>query len=129
MNTYFLRCRSSDLPTLLTLLLELGALIERPASDDVPSALEAAQGGHWEPIGPIERPTGEVGEEGTELTAPMRDADGEAWWHANLTTPMDLGASEELRRFYSADENGHPKAPARPHRVLAGWTHQTVVFR
>lgn len=137
MNTYFLRCKQADVQTLIALGITLGALVQHPGENGQPATITATHGGHWDVIGPIYRPTGELDDEGMPLTAPMLDDDGNPWWHANLTTPVDLGAVAaamatehpeiaeglaDLSRFFVVDEENRPKAPAQPYRVLAGWT-------
>jgi hypothetical protein len=98
-----------------------------------PAHTWATEGGAWDFIGPIHRPTGEVDDEGVPLTEPLTDPEGNVYWHANLLTPIDLRARAEalaaerpevaaaladVARFFPVDENGQPRAPSNPYRVF-----------
>jgi hypothetical protein len=85
----------------------------------------------------VYRPTGEtVVVDGIEtaLTEPVRDAQGNLYWHANLRTTIDLReraeakaasnpelaeALADLDRYFVTDESGQPKVPNEPAMVWA----------
>lgn len=115
MNTYFLRCVDTDLPTLIELGTTLGAL------QTVDGVTSATLGGAWDVIGPIEK----WDQPGT----PVKGPGNKVYIHANLRTPIDLRARAnelaaggngqivaalgQLNRFFSKvrkkpDQNGNP---------------------
>lgn len=134
MNMYYIRALPSDWTTLLALGQKLGAI-----TVDEEGTVQATQGGAWDYIGEIHKPTGAMltNSEGFEYPemAPVVDANGAAYWHANLITQLALGAVagelaaqdpavaaglENLGRFFLLDANGDATAPNQPHRVFAG---------
>ena len=125
MNTYFLRCKQADTETLIALGITLGALVEHPGEDGQPATVAATHGGHWEPIGAIYRVSGATDEEGRPILLPVPDPDGAPYWHANLTTPLNLPAlidPADWGRWFILDDQGQIRAPNTPARIPAGWT-------
>lgn len=129
MNHYYLRAVPATWSTLLTLGERLGAI------QTIEGATHATDGGAWDYIGEIHRPTGAVDEEGLPVLAPVTDAGGAVYLHANLLTPLDLRAAAEalapadpdiaqalatLGAFFVTDATGQAVAPAAPHRVFFG---------
>ena len=132
MNNYYIRCKQSDWSELLTLGEKLGAV---KVTDD---GVFATNGGAWDFIGEIHKPTGNTltdddGNQYPEI-APVLDPDGNPYWHANLITPLALGelaismqgdnpdiaaALAELGRFFLLDAEGNARLPTQPHRVWA----------
>jgi hypothetical protein len=136
MNTYFFRCKQSDAQTLIALGVTLGALVIHTSEETQEPIISATEGGHWDVVGTIYRPPGELDSESVPVTAPIVDEKGDPYWHANLTTPINLRKrAEELAvdrpeiaeglanigKFFVVDDKGNPKAPAQPHRIMAGW--------
>jgi hypothetical protein len=153
MNMYYIRFLPSDWQTLLTLGEKIGAIqLHYEQYDEVLDAegnvvsrigvgepiISATQGGAWDYIGVIQQPTGQVtvvdGEEVYEM-APVADANGMAYLHANLITPIALGEAAQqmagtdgeiaaalahLGKFFLLDAQGNACAPTMPHRVFAG---------
>jgi len=115
MNTYYLRTIAADFPAMLSIGTALGALT---IEEDVIHA----PGGCWDFIGPINKPTGAVikTEDGPlPVMAPKCDAQGNAYIHANLITPVDLSAGlANPSKFLLVDAEGNTVAPAKPHRVF-----------
>jgi hypothetical protein len=125
MSTYFLRCRQADAQALVELCASLGALVEHPAIDGQPASVTATRGGCWEPIGAIYRASGATDEDGREIMLPVPDPDGAPYWHANLTTAVNLPAlidSADWGRWFILDDQGQIRAPNSPARIPAGWT-------
>lgn len=138
---YFVRALPADWPLLVHLGEKLGALrVSQPPVDENGEPIgeptvSAAAPGAWDFLGVIHKPTGNMIEtEQGEVpeTAPVVDANGEAYWHANLRTTVNLGdvaqqlaesdpevaeAMSQLGRFFLLDEAGQPRAPSAPHRV------------
>ena len=132
MNNYYIRCKQSDWSELLALGEKLGAV---QVTDD---GVFATNGGAWDFIGEIHKPTGVTltdaeGNQYPEM-APVPDPDGNPYWHANLITPLALGelaismqgdnpdiaaALAELGRFFLLDAEGNARLPTSPHRVWA----------
>ena len=82
---YWIRCVESDVTQLVALGQQLGLL------DEDNNATENAK--VWHVLGAIHKPTGEtIVMDGIEVpvTTPEVDANGEAYWHANLTTSFNL---------------------------------------
>jgi hypothetical protein len=130
MNAYYIRCRAADVPQLLALGVLLGVLAEAEGAH-----VAAEPGIVWDVIGPVHEPTGETGEDGQPLSAPVCDADGVPYWHANLHTPFALleraqqlaaehpeiaEALGAIPRWFLVDAEGRARAPASPARVLFG---------
>lgn len=148
MNKYYIRTLPTDWPTLLKLGEKLGAITlsyETGQQTDKygnvttvnvgEPTVSATEGGAWDYIGEIQEPTGELDEEGNQLTATVTDVNGIAYWHANLITPLALGelaASMQgtdaevaeglanLAKFFLLDAQGNARAPSKPTRVFAG---------
>lgn len=148
MNKYYIRTLPTDWDTLLKLGEKLGAIAlhyETEQQIDKDGAVtkvnvgkpivSATEGGAWDFIGEIQVPTGELDKEGNPITAPVTDANGVAYWHANLITPLALGelaasmqgTDEEiaeglanLAKFFLLDAQGNARAPTQPTRVFAG---------
>lgn len=148
MNKYYIRTIPSDWPTLLKLGEKLGAITlnyetEQQTDEDGnvttinvgEPIVSATEGGAWDFIGEIYKPTGELDKDGNPLTSPVTDANGVAYWHANLITPLALGelaasmqgTDEEiaeglanLSKFFLLDAQGNARAPSQPTRVFAG---------
>lgn len=138
MHLYYLRCIEADVPSLLGLGKTLGAL--RDVEDDQGNVKTVAtEGGALDIIGPIysaPTPTGVLDAFGVEIFqqgAPKADADGNAYWHANLLTPVDLRATAEqleythpeiaaglaaVGKFFVTDATGAAVPPAQPARVF-----------
>ena len=132
MNNYYIRCKQSDWPELLALGEKLGAV---KVTDE---GVFATNGGAWDYIGEIHKPTGVMltdadGNQYPEM-APVLDPEGVPYWHANLITPLALGelaismqgdnpdiaaALAELGRFFLLDAEGNARLPTQPHRVFA----------
>lgn len=148
---YYVRAVPSDWPLLLSLGEKLGALVvHRPTTShteedgtvvQVPAGdpiVAAAAPGAWDFIGELLRPTGNTvaGPDGAQMPemVPVADANGVAYWHANLRTTVHLGsvaremaqedpevaaAMSQLGRFFLLDEAGSPRLPKAPVRVWA----------
>jgi len=87
MNDYALRFIESDRAELLQLGELLGAI---QITDDT---VTATQGGCWDYIGAIHKPTGEFTDHdgmSIPVTTPIVDPDGNEYLHVNLRTPLDL---------------------------------------
>lgn len=132
MNNYYIRCKQSDWPELLALGEKLGAV---QVTED---GVFATNGGAWDYIGEIHKPTGVMltdadGNQYPEM-APVLDPDGVPYWHVNLITPLALGelaismqgnnpdiaaALAELGRFFLLDAEGNARLPTQPVRVWA----------
>lgn len=102
-----------------------------------PEHIGATNGGCYDLIGTIHKPTGETVE--TEfgpqpVMVPRCDADGNPYVHANLITPVNLREAAEflaeawpemamemadLSKYFVTDADGNAVAPAQPHRVFA----------
>ena len=148
MNKYYIRTIPSDWSTLLKLGEKLGAIVlnyetEQQTDEDGnvttinvgEPTISATQGGAWDFIGEIYKPTGELDSEGNPIMTAVKNPEGIAYWHANLITPLALGelasqtqgTDEEtaqglanLTKFFLLDEQGNARAPAEPARVFAG---------
>lgn len=86
MNTYFLR--STSRAELVATVVGLGLIL-----DDADGARTVSPHDVWDEIGEILQPTGETndGPYGpVPVMAPIADADGVPYWHANLYTPTDV---------------------------------------
>ena len=83
-------------------------------------------------LGEIQRPTGELDAEGNPISAPVAAPDGTPYLHANLRTPISLGAvarklaatdpevaeaMQRLDRYFLLDDEGTPRLPRQPVRV------------
>lgn len=132
MNNYYIRCKQIDWPELLAIGEKLGAV--KVTEDGV----FATNGGAWDYIGEIHKPTGVMltdadGNQYPEM-APVLDPEGVPYWHANLITPLALGelaismqgdnpdiakALAELSRFFLLDAEGNARLPTQPIRVWA----------
>lgn len=129
-RNYHLRCLESDKPQLLALGVLLQVLQESEGKHH-------ATAGDFVEIGYVYRPTGETvlvdGIE-TALTEPVRDENGNLYWHANLRTTIDLReraeamavsspelaqALSQLGKYFVTDELGQPKVPNDPAVVWA----------
>jgi hypothetical protein len=129
-RNYWCRSIESDWAELLALGVLLGALKESEGK-------HYAVAGDFVEIGYVYRPTGETvlvdGIE-TALAEPVRDAQGNLYWHANLRTTINLREIAEamavsnpemaeglsqLHRYFVTDQNGQPKAPNDPAVVWA----------
>lgn len=86
MNTYYLR--ASSRAELVSACVAAGIL-----TDDEQGTRPVSQRVMWDEIGEILQPTGEMndGPYGpVPVMAPIADADGVPYWHANLYTPTDV---------------------------------------
>jgi len=144
MNDYYLR--TTDYSTLLALGAKLGVILLHYAEYDETEGengeiirapigepvVMATDGGCFDFIGEIQRPTGELDAEDNPVMAPIADAEGVAYIHANLRTPHDIRAIAEasddpviqaalgqIAAFFVADELGNAVPPNMPHRVFA----------
>lgn len=132
-RNYFLRCLESDKAKLLALGVMLGVIQEQDGN-------YYATAGDFFPVngdGKVYRPTGEtVLADGIEtaLTEPVRDNNGNLYWHANLRTTINLReraeamavsnpelaeALSQLGKYFVTDEEGKPRAPNQPACVWA----------
>lgn len=144
-HDYYVRALPADWPELLQLGEKLGALTlsyphrteELQPDGTVVTELgeptvSAQHGGAWDYLGEIQRPTGELDAEGNPITAPVAAPDGTAYLHANLRTPISLGAVarklaatdpavaealQRLDRYFLLDDEGSPRLPRQPVRV------------
>lgn len=125
---YYIRSIESDWPLVESLAIALG-IAQRTESGEL-----VGQG--WVFIGPVYKPTGEtvtVDDLPVALTAPVRDANGNLYIHANVVMDGSLRELAESRatdrpelaealsmipRFFVTDENGQPVAPRNPARVI-----------
>ena len=144
MNTYYLR--TTDYPTLLQLGAKLGVIslyyaqyhesesengliVRTPIGDPF---VTATDGGCFDYIGEIHKPTGEVDEDDNSVMAPITDEQGTPFIHANLITPHDIralatasddadiqAALSQIAQWFVTDDQGNPTTPAVPHRVFA----------
>lgn len=127
---YYLRAAELNWDTLVQLGIKLGAI-----AINSEGAVVATGGGAWDYIGKIYKPTGEVYEDGSPVTSPITDAQGNPWLHANLLSPVDLRAVAEelavtdqevaqaladLGMYFVTDVDGVVTAPVAPHRVFFG---------
>lgn len=131
-DTYYLRATSRA--ELIDLGIDLGLLFN---DDGVIMATSSEIG--WDEIGTIDLPTGAVGPDGVPLTAPVTDASGNVYWHANLYMPYDLmtwaqakalayagtergncivAAIANSANYFPLDAVGQPRKPISPVRVL-----------
>lgn len=130
-RNYFLRCIESDKAELLALGVLLQVLQESEGR-------HCATAGDFVEIGYVYRPTGETvlvdGIE-TAVTEPVRDENGNLYWHANLRTTINLreragamavsnpelaAALSQLGKYFVTDELGQPRAPNNPAVVWGG---------
>jgi hypothetical protein len=127
---YYIRSIESDWPLVESLAIALGIAQRTEAGELV--------GQGWVYIGAVYKPTGEtVSDPETgltvELTAPVRDEGGNLYIHANVvydgslrelaeakaaTNPELTEALSMIPRFFVTDENGQPRSPANPARVI-----------
>ena len=125
---YYIRAIEQDWPLFESLAIALGIAQRTEAGELV--------GQGWVYIGPVYKPTGEtVTETGitVELTAPVRDEGGNLYLHANVVMdgslrelamakaaehPELVEALAMVPRYFVTDENGQPRAPANPARVI-----------
>lgn len=145
---YYLRSAPALWPTLLQLGKQLGALtltyteflesedengfpVRTPVGEPIVSAVD----GSWSYIGQIMQPTGAteaVGDFTVPVMAPIANAEGVAYLHANLRTKINLRevaeamaaenpdlavALSSISNFFVVDLAGNPVAPNQPHRV------------
>lgn len=144
-NDYYIRALPADWPELLQLGEKLGAIsVSYPHRTDElqpdgtvvtelgESVIAAQHGGAWDYLGEIQRPTGELDAEGKPIMAPVAAPDGTPYLHANLRTPISLGAvarklaatdpevaeaMQRLDRYFLLDDEGSPRLPRQPVRV------------
>jgi hypothetical protein len=124
MNTYALRCRTSDYETMLQLGTALGAL-------EVVDGVVFAPSGAWDYIGT--KLSGEPPEEGQQDTRELVGGALDPYIHVNLRTPVDLreraqelaGSNPEIgvallniSRFFVVDSEGNAVFPEVPMRVF-----------
>ena len=135
-HDYYVRALPADWPALVDLGVRLGAL--RVDVDEAGAERVNTEGpGCWDVIGVLYRPTGNTittDEGDTPEMAPVTDAAGVPYWHANLRTVVDLGARArelapsdpaiaaamaQLTRFFLLDADGNPRQPSAPARMFA----------
>lgn len=144
-HDYYVRALPADWPELLQLGEKLGALtLSYPHRTDElqpdgtiathlgEPIVSAQHGGAWDYLGEIQRPTGELDAQGNPVTAPVAAPDGTPYRHANLRTPISLGAVarklaatdpavaealQRLDRYFLLDDEGSPRLPRQPVRV------------
>lgn len=144
-NDYYVRALPADWPELLQLGEKLGAIsVSYPHRTDElqpdgavvtelgEPVIAANHGGAWDYLGEIQRPTGELDAEGNPIMAPVAAPDGTPYLHANLRTPISLGAvarklaatdptvaeaMQRLDRYFLLDDEGSPRLPRQPVRV------------
>lgn len=135
-HDYYVRALPSDWPTLIALGEKLGVL--SVYTDESGAETVSAKGpGCWDFIGVLYKPTGKVinTKEGpVDEMAPVTDAKGTPFWHANLRTTVSLGqvaremaqtdpevaaALSSLDRFFLLDAEGNPREPSQPSRTWA----------
>lgn len=130
-NTYYLRCIAADYDNMIQLGVLLGAL---QVTDGI---VTATNGGCYDLVGTIHKPTGETVETefGSQpVMVPRCDPDGNPYVHANLITPVNLREAAEalaaarpeiaagladLSKYFVTDADGNAVAPAQPHRVFS----------
>jgi hypothetical protein len=129
-NDYFIRCIESKVPKLMALAVGLGLLKE--SSETPGQYYEAMRGVAWCPIGRLYQPIVDQ-----ETPAPISDASGEAYFHANIRVPFDslleyahevyaANPSEELGAglatmgdYFLLTPEGEQRRPAVPAAVFA----------
>ena len=135
-HDYYVRALPADWPALIALGERLGVL--SVYTDETGAETVSAKGpGCWDFIGVLYRPTGNTittDEGDTPEMAPVTDAAGVPYWHANLRTVVDLGARArelapsdpaiaaamaQLTRFFLLDADGNPRQPSAPARMFA----------
>ena len=119
---YWVRCVDSKVFELLALGRQLGLLNEDNEATDKAKV--------WHVIGAIQEPTGEtttVDWIEVPVTTPKVDAEGNQYWHANLTTDFNLleyasQITDPVIAQAVADRGSYfmPTAPNKPHTVRAG---------
>lgn len=142
LNMYYLRCIPADWNTMIALGEKLG-IIKLQYKTDLEGnilateepAVVATEGGAWDYIGEIKRPTGELDAEGNPIMETITNEQGIPYIHANLISPINMyetakdmaGTEEEiatalanLGKFFLLDAQGDARAPSQPHRVFAG---------
>jgi hypothetical protein len=127
---YYIRAIESDWPLVESLAIALGTAQRTEAGELV--------GQGWVYIGPVYKPTGEtVSDPETgitvDLTAPVRDASGNPYIHANVVhdgslrdlaesiaadNPAMIEALAMIPRFFVTDDNGQAVAPKNPARII-----------
>lgn len=126
MNDYCIRCAWPDVPGLYALAVALGVLAPL---DDGTYAIAPPYTGGWDVIGEIHRATGEVIDD-VPVTAPICDASGAPYWHANLrinaslyelaqasADPAVQAGLADLARWFVVGADGLATLPAQPARV------------
>ncbi len=143
---YYIRAIKQDWPTVESLTEALGVATRNPETGEL-----VGQG--WVFIGPVMKPTGQFVEVATdpelsvdesgnatlittqtiELTAPVCDANGNEYVHANLVYDGSLrelaeskaaehpelaAALAEVPRYFVTDTEGNPVVPQNPARVI-----------
>lgn len=93
----------------------------------------------WDEVGTIHEPTGDADAEGCPIFAPVTDAEGNLYWHANLYMPhvliewaqakaVEYAGTERSARivqhltdsanYFPLDDQGQPRKPNSPQRIL-----------
>lgn len=135
LNDYYVRALPADWPELLRLGEKLGAItLTDSETAEGEFTVSAKHGGAWDYLGEILQPTGQLDPEGNPIMAPVADPDGTPYLHANLRTPIGLGAVarkmaatdpevaqalQQLDRYFLLDDQGSPRLPHQPVRVWA----------
>lgn len=123
MNTYYLRCRQSRRPTLVSRGIRMGVI-----TMDGDSIVPVGQG-CWDEIGTKV----EVDEAGNPVGG-LAGGDADPWWHINFRTEHDLreralaaaqagdadiaAGLAEIAAYFITDADGNVAAPAVPMRVF-----------
>ncbi|CAB4141117.1 hypothetical protein UFOVP412_14 [uncultured Caudovirales phage] len=122
---YYIRAKESDWPEVESLAVTLGLAKKTPAG---------LVGQGWVYIGPVYQPTGKVSiVDGIETpeTAAVRAKDGSLYLHANIvydgslralaesvTSPEVAAALQSVPKYFLVDDEGNPRSPAEPVRVI-----------
>jgi len=127
MNDY--NIRTTDYPGLISLGVLMGAITVK---DNI---VTATNGGHWDYIGPIYKPTGAttvVNGVITPVMASVKNLSGVEYVHVNLRTPLSLGqiandmatahpeiaaGLANLGSYFVLGSDGNAGAPVSPYRV------------
>jgi len=120
-----------------TMMQWVSSGVMEQVTESWPEHIGATNGGCYDLIGTIHKPTGETVE--TEfgpqpVMVPRCDPDGNPYVHANLITTKNLREAAEalaaarpeiaagladLSKYFVTDADGNAVAPAQPHRVFA----------
>lgn len=135
MNTYYLR--ASGRAELVGIGVDLDLLV-----DDEDGTRAASSEIIWDEVGTIHEPTGDADAEGCPIFAPVTDAEGNLYWHANIYMPHvliewaqvkhaeavqagDSALADRIAQhiasspaYFPLDAQGQPRKPNNPVRIL-----------